>query len=233
MPNDRRIVLATPHSRHDALEVALASKHGFSVLRIRDRGELSAENLKAHAPSHLFFPHWSWKIPPEVWQGFTCVVFHMTDLPFGRGGTPLQNLIVRGIEDTKLSALLCTETLDAGPVYLKRPLSLLGSAEEVLLRAAALMESMIVEIVERDVRPQPQTGAPVLFQRRTPDQGDLSTAETLEKVHDIIRMLDADGYPRAFIEIGRLRLEFGRASRRPDVVLADVSISLIPERDDT
>ena len=55
----------------------------------------------------------------------------MTDLPFGRGGSPLQNLITRGISKTKISALRCNEEIDAGPIYLKRPLSLHGSAEEI------------------------------------------------------------------------------------------------------
>ncbi len=26
---------------------------------------------------------------------FECVCFHMTDVPYGRGGSPLQNLIIR------------------------------------------------------------------------------------------------------------------------------------------
>ena len=29
----------------------------------------------------------------------------MTDLPYGRGGSPLQNLIIRGFESTKISAI--------------------------------------------------------------------------------------------------------------------------------
>ena len=32
----------------------------------------------------------------------------------------------------------------------------------------------------------------------------------------LYRMLDADGYPNAFINVGNLRLEFTRASRKPD-----------------
>jgi methionyl-tRNA formyltransferase len=161
-----------------------------------------------------------------VYDVFECIVFHMTDLPFGRGGSPLQNLIVRGIEITQLTALRCVERLDAGPVYLKRPLSTLGSAEEVLLRAAALIEEMIVEIADRAPQPLPQTGETVVFERRTPAQGDLSGAKSLTQVHDLIRMLDADGYPPAFIDIGSLRLEFSHASLRAGHVEAHVRITV-------
>lgn len=220
-----RIALATPHPRHDRLESRLREVHGFEVLRLRRPEDLHPQALAEFGPGHVFLPHWSWKIPATVYDAYECVVFHMTDLPFGRGGSPLQNLIVRGIESTQLTALRCVEQLDAGPVYLKRPLSTLGSAEEVFLRAAALIEPMIVEIATRRPEPVAQSGEAVMFARRTPAQGDLSQAGSLSQVHDLIRMLDADGYPPAFIDIGALRLEFSRASLRPGHVDADVRIT--------
>jgi methionyl-tRNA formyltransferase len=156
----------------------------------------------------------------------------MTDVPYGRGGSPLQNLVVRGVENTRLTALRCTDAMDAGPVYLKLELSTLGSAEEVMLRAVALMEPMIVRIVGERLQPVAQEGEPVFFQRRKPADGDLAAATSLESVHDLIRMLDGEGYPPAFLKIGRLRLEFTRAGRRLDHVLADVRIYLDAQGDD-
>ena len=229
----RRIVLATPHPRYDALEEALRRQHGFEVARIRQRSELSPDALAALAPSHVFLPHWSWKIPEEIHTRFECVVFHMTDLPFGRGGSPLQNLIVRGIEQTQLSALRCGADIDAGPVYLKRSLSTLGTAEEVFIRAAALMEEMVCRIVDGDVQPAAQVGEAVHFVRRTPEQGNLDQTTTLQALHDMIRMLDADGYPNAFVEASGWRFEFSRASARPGYVVADVRITPVKAKDTT
>jgi methionyl-tRNA formyltransferase len=227
----RCIVLATPHPRHDALELALRQQHGFEVVRIRQRAELTPDALAALAPSHVFLPHWSWKIPEAVHTRFECVVFHMTDLPFGRGGSPLQNLVMRGIEQTQLSALRCGNDIDAGPIYLKRSLSTLGTAEEVFLRAAALMEEMVCSIVDGAVQPTAQVGEPVHFVRRTPEQGNLVQATTLQGLHDMIRMLDADGYPNAFVEAGGWRFEFSRASARPGHVVADVRITPVKTKD--
>ncbi len=228
-----RIVVATPFARFDRLVQTLRSQHHYEVLRLRARDELTPEVLAAFAPSHVFFPHWSWKIPAAVHEAFECVIFHMTDVPFGRGGSPLQNLVVHGIENTRLTALRCTEAMDAGPVYLKLPLSTLGTAEEVMLRAAALMEPMILRIVGEGLQPVAQEGEPVLFQRRQPQDGDLAAATTLELVHDLVRMLDGEGYPSAFLKAGRLRLEFTRASRKVDHVAADVRIYLDPEGGDS
>ena len=71
---------------------------------ITDKERLTLSNLINADPDYIFFPHWSWKIPEEIYNRFNCVIFHMTDLPYGRGGTPLQNLIDRGITETKITA---------------------------------------------------------------------------------------------------------------------------------
>jgi methionyl-tRNA formyltransferase len=45
-------------------------------------------------------------------------------------------------------------------------------------------------------------------------------------LHDFIRMLDADGYPHAFLEYGKFRLEFSRSALYEGRVVADVRITL-------
>ena len=48
---------------------------------------------------------------------------------------------------------------------------------------------------------------------------------------DYIRMLDADGYPSAFLCSKGLRLEFSRASLKDGYILADVKICRQEEDD--
>lgn len=225
MENNLRVVIASPHHRHDALEGVLRDRLGIDVFRVRKQAELNLLKLSAYMPRYIFFPHWSWKIPAEIYEGYECVIFHMTDLPFGRGGSPLQNLVACGINETKLTALRCVGELDAGPIYLKRSLTLLGTAEEILMRASQLTEEMIEVIVQEHPMPQAQTGEPTIFRRRTAQDGNLASLETLEKVFDYIRMLDGEGYPPAFVETEHFKLEFSRASLKPDCVIADVKIT--------
>jgi methionyl-tRNA formyltransferase len=224
-----RLVLATPHARHDRLEAALRAR-GLEVLRVRTREELDAARLREYAPRYVFFPHWSWRIPQEIHAGFECVVFHMTDLPYGRGGSPLQNLIVRGHTETRLSALRCVTEVDAGPMYLKRPLSLAGTAEEILARAATLIEAMIVDILATHPVPEPQQGEAVEFKRRTPSEGDLRAVTDLRSLYDHIRMLDGAGYPPAFLEVGNWRLEFTAA--RPGDGAVEARVRIAPRAED-
>jgi len=204
---------------------SLHKRTGYKFHLVTKRGDLTFERLSPLAPRYVFIPHWSYIIPPEVFEQFECVVFHMTDLPYGRGGSPLQNLIARGHTETVLTALRCTEEIDAGPVYVKRPLSLHGSAEEIYLRAGRIIEDMIIEIIQSQPEPAAQSGEVVCFQRRRPEQSDLATVDSLDRLFDHIRMLDADGYPHAFLRSGRFRIEFSRAARHQNGVKADVIIS--------
>ena len=83
---------------------------------VSGRQELTADLVNRLSPRYVFFLHWSWKVPTDIVENYECVCFHMTDVPFGRGGTPLQNLILLGHRRTKLTAFRMVEALDAGPV---------------------------------------------------------------------------------------------------------------------
>ena len=193
---------------------------------ISSKNELTSKNVSKINPEWIFVPHWSHLIPESVWGRWPTVIFHITDLPYGRGGSPLQNLIQRGHTTTMITALRCCRDLDKGDVYLKEPLSLYGSAEEIFLRANDLIEKMIEHIVLQTPNAVPQEGEPVLFKRRKPAQSDLSlcTEGNISDWFDMIRMLDATGYPHAFLEVHGMRLEFRRVSRRSDGLYADVKI---------
>ncbi|TCV84262.1 methionyl-tRNA formyltransferase [Sulfurirhabdus autotrophica] len=205
----------------------LGALTGRDFRLITTPGELTVEKLAPINPEFIFFPHWSHHIDSGIYEQFECVIFHMTDLPFGRGGSPLQNLIARGIYETKISALRCVEEMDAGSIYLKRLFSLYGSAEEIFIRASSVIEDMIAEILQKLPEPKPQEGEPTVFKRRRPEDGDLATAQSLEQMFDQIRMLDAEGYPNAFLNIGPFKFEFTRASQKVGQIMADVRVTLV------
>src|SRR3989344_7802146 len=103
--------------------------------RIAEPRKLRLGHLESLKPRYVFFPHWSYKVPKEITGNFECVCFHETDVPYGRGGSPVQNLIQRGHRETVITALRMTDDFDAGPVYLKRSMSLEGLAEEIFIRS--------------------------------------------------------------------------------------------------
>lgn len=191
---------------------AWSPPRGYRKVLIRRGEDLTAAKLRKLGPRYVFFPHWSWMIPREVYENFECILFHMTDLPFGRGGSPMQNLISRGIYKTKVSAIRVVKGLDAGPVYLKRPLDISrGSAEQLFKKLAGVVFRMMSEIVRRSPRSRPQRGKVVTFARRTPEMSRIPAQMTERQMYDFIRMLDAPEYPTAYLDLGEVRIEFRNA----------------------
>lgn len=193
---------------------------------------LNQADLEAYQPRYVFFLHWSWKVPAQITDRFECVCFHMTDVPFGRGGSPLQNLIVRGHRQTRLTALRMVQSMDAGPVYAKSDLSLEGNAEEILIRATYRSAEMIRMLAADEPVPAEQTGEPVIFARRKATESEIPALDSHSGLHDFIRMLDADGYPPAFLDHKGFRYSFKRAALYDGRIVADVTITLIPAKEE-
>ena len=173
----------------------------------------------------IFFVNWLERVPEHIWREIECIAFHASPLPFGRGASPIQHQILAGLESTHLSAFRMCEKMDAGGVYLQEPLSLLGSAEEIYLRAARLAMQMAGRIARYSLVPRPQDELRVTtLRRRKPSESLLPPELGLARTYDFIRMLDCEGFPPAFIVYGKLRIEFTRAALRHDRIEATVTI---------
>ena len=140
-PQQRPLLLLSSRPWNSALADRLSRCLDRPVERITAPAQLTAETVAAIDPQWIFVPHWSHWIPDTIWGQWPTVIFHMTDLPYGRGGSPLQNLIQRGHSSTMLTVLHCGDGLDTGDIYFKQPLSLHGSAEEIFHRTDSRLQS--------------------------------------------------------------------------------------------
>ena len=76
--------------------------------------------------------------------------FHEAPLPKFRGGSPLQNQIIRGITKTKTTAFIMNEEIDAGDIILQKDLSLDGSIEDIFFRMYKndyFLEDLLVSVI--------------------------------------------------------------------------------------
>ncbi len=205
LPNRFAYVASAPWSLQ-AFRAGASELTGEWIL-IESRTALTSAGLREFGPRYVFFPHWSWHVPDEVVDEFECVCFHMTDLPYGRGATPLQNLILRRHKETKLTALRMVRDYDAGPVYMKRSLSLEGSAKQIYQRAAEIIIFMMREIIERNRVPLRKSGRQQSLNAESRTRavslrkGRLSTCTTSFGcwMLRVIRMLSWTGGSTAFI----------------------------------
>jgi len=203
----------------------IKENNNLKIILISEKKGLDYNKIKKYNPRYILFPHWSWKIPENISKNYECIIFHMTDLPFGRGGSPLQNLISRGIYNTKISAVKVVDEIDAGPIYIKENLKLKGDAEYIYKKASKIIfRKMIPFIIKNEPFPEQQGGEIVVFKRRKPEEGNIQKLKSLNEVYDYIRMLDAESYPNAFIESPYLKIEFTHAKLKNNCVIAQVKV---------
>jgi methionyl-tRNA formyltransferase len=203
-------------------------KKKYDIFVITNKEELNYESVRDIIPKYIFFPHWSWIIPKDIYDKFNCVVFHMTDLPYGRGGSPLQNLIQKKVYDTKISAIKVEAGIDTGDIYLKEPLHIgIGNAEEMFQKASDIIFfKMIPFILKHNPEPYAQEDNVVTFKRRSPEESNLLKADltNLNDFYDYIRMLDGEGYPKAFVKIGKFRVYFNEVHKKSDKLVGRFEI---------
>ena len=203
-------------------------KNKYEVIILDDKDKFKKEIIDSINPKWIFFPHWSWLIPPGIYDKYNCVLFHITDLPFGRGGSPLQNLILRKIYNTKISAIKVTKEVDAGPIYIKEDFYIgLGSANEIFSAASDLIFlKMIPFIINKNPKPIEQIGEIISFKRRKPEESNikLTNLKSLNDFYDFIRMLGGEGYPKAFMKFGKFKIEFSEVHKKNDKIIGSFEI---------
>ena len=113
-------------------------KNSHEVYFFKCRSKFTFEKIESISPDIIFFPHWNHKVQKNIFKKFNCIVFHTAPLPYGRGGSPIQNLILKGYTKSPVCSLKMVEEMDGGPIYMKKNISLQGSLETIFKRITKL-----------------------------------------------------------------------------------------------
>tara|TARA_B110000971_G_C20011734_1_gene501886 strand:- start:11 stop:676 length:666 start_codon:yes stop_codon:yes gene_type:complete len=184
--------------------------------------------IKKISPKIIFFIHWSKFIDKSIFKNFLCIQFHTSNLPKGRGGSPIQNQIMLNIKKTKISAFKVSESLDAGPICLQENFSLNGNALSIFKRIEAKSIKMIKKIIKtKNLSFKKQKGKPSFYRRRKPSDSKLNISKpmTINKLYDFLRMLDAPDYPKAFIKLNKFIFAFNDIKINKGKINAKVEIT--------
>ena len=192
---------------------------------IKNKKDLSFNKVKLFDPDYIFFPHWSWLVPKNIVEHFNCILFHTAPLPFGRGGSPIQNLILRGFKRSPVCALKMTSVIDAGPIYGKKIISLDGSLSQIFRRINKAINKLIYEITIKNLKPINQNGKIVNFKRLKNEDNQIPKDATLKKIYDYVRMLDHPEYPNAFMIKNNQKFEFSSAKFKNGELITKCKIS--------
>ena len=172
---------------------------------ISEKNDLE-EKLKKENPSKIFFFHWSYIIPKKIYEKYECINIHTSNLPTGRGGSPLQNQILDGITSSKVNALRMTKDgLDSGPVYCYQDVTLQGNIFDIWLMLKNISFCLIEKIITENLKPTEQKfNNELIYKRRTDNK--IPFCEEIDRVYNFIRMLDGEGYPTSYINAGKYKI---------------------------
>ncbi|WP_440691045.1 formyltransferase family protein [Candidatus Pelagibacter sp. HIMB1782] len=190
---------------------------------------LNVSKIKKLNPKIIFFIHWSKIVSKSIYEKYLCIQFHSSNLPKGRGGSPIQNQILLNKEKTNITAFKIVKNLDAGPICLKDELSLKGNASEIFERMENKSIKMIKKIIKtKKLKFNEQKGTPSYFKRRSKLDSEINfkKVKSIRKLYDFLRMLDAPGYPKAYIKLKKFKIFFNDIKIVKKKINANVEIKI-------
>jgi methionyl-tRNA formyltransferase len=178
------------------------------IVIVRDKAELESGDFLFLISCHQI-------IGADVRSKFRyTLVIHASDLPKGRGWSPIAWEVLDGAEAITVSLLDAGDSVDSGDIWQKRSFALDGS--ELLGELNARLFDIELELMDwaldncDSTQPQEQSGEPTFWPRRTPADSEIDPQKPLAESFDKIRVADPDRFPAHFTYRGTtytIRLE--------------------------
>jgi RimJ/RimL family protein N-acetyltransferase len=135
------------------------------------------------------------------------LVVHESDLPKGRGWSPLTWQVLDGIDEIPITLLEAALGVDSGDIYLTDTMKFDGTELVDELRTfqvektISLCKKFIFNYPEVVSWSRPQEGDSTYYPRRSKENSELDPDKTLRQQFNLLRVVDNEKYP-AFIKIG-------------------------------
>ena len=129
------------------------------------------------------------------------IVIHASDLPRGKGWSPLTWQILEGKNVIPISVIEASDKIDGGDIYFKENLNLNGSEliEEIRKKLAKKIEHIVFRIIkDNNFKTKKQLGNSTFFSKRLPKDSILDPKKTIEEQFNLFRVSDNEKYPVFF-----------------------------------
>ena len=130
------------------------------------------------------------------------LVVHESDLPQGKGWSPVTWQILEGKNTIPVTLFEATDSIDSGQIYSQAYISLNGTEllNEIKHQQGIVTQSLILSFIESfpDIKGKPQTGEESFYSRRKPEHSRLDVHKSLYEQFDLLRVCDNERYPAHF-----------------------------------
>ncbi len=132
------------------------------------------------------------------------LVVHESDLPKGKGWSPLTWQILEGKNQIPITLFEAANKVDSGDIYMQDEIVLSGYEllpEIKNLQGEATIE-LILKFVElySNIEGVKQIGESTFYAKRTPKDSELDVNKTINEQFNLLRVVDNERYPAYFIK---------------------------------
>ena len=130
-------------------------------------------------------------------------VIHESDVPYGRGWSPLAWQILEGESDIVITLMEAADSVDSGDVFAKKTLNLNGTelADEIHQKCALVKIELMEMAVAGDIERVAQTGEPSYYRRRVPEDSRIDIEKSLKSQFNLLRICEPR-FPAFFEYLG-------------------------------
>lgn len=136
------------------------------------------------------------------------IVIHASDLPAGKGWSPMFWQILQGRNSIVFSMFEASNGIDNGAIYMKKTLELTGLELNIRLRKkqAYFIQNMCLEFLnnyEKYKIPTNQNGKESFYPKRSVNDSELDITKSLEASFNLLRIVNNEEYPAFFYKNGK------------------------------
>ncbi|OCR08523.1 formyltransferase family protein [Helicobacter pullorum] len=135
------------------------------------------------------------------------LVIHASNLPKGKGWSPMFWQILEGKNEIVFSMFEADEKADNGDIYLQKTLILEGTElyEELRKKQAKMCQELCLEFLEKypHISPKKQEGSESFYPKRSLKDSELDPKKSLESQFNLLRILSNEEFPAFFYKDGK------------------------------
>ncbi len=170
-------------------------EHGHAVQWVHNPEDLTDGDL-------VFFLGCSHIVPRSIRKKFQhCLVVHESDLPKGKGWSPLTWQILEGANRIPVTLIEAEDKVDSGVIYLQEWLCFEGHELLDELRAAlgcasiSLCQKFVRHYLDMSITEKKQEGKETWYPRRRPSDSCIDLEATFAEQFNLLRVVDNNKYP--------------------------------------
>ncbi|WP_282773564.1 formyltransferase family protein [Phaeodactylibacter xiamenensis] len=130
------------------------------------------------------------------------LVVHESDLPKGKGWSPVTWQVLEGKDEIPVTLFEAVEAVDAGPIYAKEYMELDGTEllTEIKAKQGLATQKLILDFVKKypNIKGAEQRGDESFYPRRTVKDSEVDIKKSIKEQFDLLRVCDNERYPAHF-----------------------------------